>query len=192
MIEIGKTIAANALFEKEFVCDLSRCKGACCIEGDGGAPLTPEECKVLEAISPVLLPFLRPVGVEAIEKQGAWLTDDDGDLVTPLIQGKECAYVVFDAAGTALCGIEKAHKAGAVDFKKPLSCHLYPVRVTRYSEFDALNVHQWTVCSPACRLGESLKVPVYVFLKEPLIRAYGEAWYQEVEKVAEVLNNSQK
>ena len=100
--------------------------------------------------------------------------------------------MVFDAAGTALCGIEKAHKAGAVDFKKPLSCHLYPVRVSRYSEFDALNVHQWAVCSPACRLGESLKVPVYVFLKEPLIRAYGEVWYQEVEKVAEVLNNSQK
>ncbi|MDP4602137.1 MAG: DUF3109 family protein [Schleiferiaceae bacterium] len=191
MVEVGKTIVAESVFSNAFVCDLTACKGACCIEGDSGAPLSDDECAVLDSIQAAVDPYLNEEGRAALAREGAWVTDVDGEKVTPLVApGGACAYVVFDDRGTALCAIEQAHQDGAVSFKKPLSCHLYPIRVTRYRSYDALNYHRWSVCAPACQLGESLKVPIYKFLKEPLIRAYGEAWYAELSEVGEFINNS--
>jgi len=188
MIELGKTIISQDIFEKDFVCNLSACKGACCIEGDGGAPVTQEEIKILEEIYPKVEPYLRPEGIAAIKKQGTSVQDWDGEMVTPLVNGKECAYVIFDEKGITKCGIEKAYEDGVVDFKKPISCHLYPIRVTHYRDFDALNYHKWDICSPACTLGAELKVPVYRFLKDALIRKYGEDWYAEVEQIYSALH----
>jgi hypothetical protein len=184
MFQIGKTIISEELLEEEFVCNLSACKGACCVDGDAGAPLTAEETKILEEIYPHVKPLLRKEGIEAIEQQGTWVTGSDGEPETPLIEGKECAYVMFDGA-TALCGIEQAYNQGLVDWKKPVSCHLYPVRIKEFAEFSAVNYHQWHICSPACELGKSLQVPVYKFVKEALIRKFGETWYSQLEKTAE-------
>ena len=190
MLPLDKTILSDEILQEAFVCDLKRCKGACCVAGDSGAPLEAEEARVLEEIWPQVKPFLRPEGVHALEAQGPWVTDADGDQTTPLVEGQECAYTLFDEDGTAKCGIEKAYRAGAIPFIKPISCHLYPIRVTTYPSFEALNYHRWEVCSPACELGAALKVPVYRFLKEPLIRRYGEAWYAALEESATASNSS--
>lgn len=183
MFQIGKTIVSDEIFEREFVCNLSACKGECCIDGDAGAPLDKDETAILDEIYPKVKPYLRPEGIEAIEKQGAWIVGEDGELETPLIEGGECAYVIFDG-DTALCGIEQAYNEGLVDWKKPISCHLYPIRIKEYSQFSAINYHRWHICDDACALGKELEVPVYKFLKEPLIRKYGESWYGELETVA--------
>lgn len=190
MIEHGKTIISQDLLEKDFVCNLSACKGACCVEGDAGAPLENDEVEKLAEIYPRVKPFLREEGVKAIEKQGTSIKDWDGEMVTPLVNGKECAYVIYDEKGITKCGIEKAYEAGEVDFKKPLSCHLYPVRITKYSRFDALNYHKWDICSPACTLGKELEVPVYKFVKDALIRKYGEEWYAELVQINEAINHT--
>ncbi len=190
MVEVGKTIVAEEVFRNAFVCDLTACKGACCVEGDSGAPLSDEECGILESIQAAVDPYLNEEGRAAIQREGAWVIDGDGEKVTPLVSpGGACAYVVFDPKGTALCAIEQAHRDGAIGWKKPLSCHLYPIRVTAYRAFDALNYDRWKVCDPACQLGDALKVPVYKFLQEPLVRAYGQPWYDELCEVAEVINN---
>ena len=182
MIQIGETIVSQVAFEHAFCCDLSKCKGACCVEGDAGAPLLPSEVPILESIQSAIRPFLRPEGIAALESQGVAVKDDDGEWVTPLVEGKECAYVTFDQ-GVAKCGIEQASGAGAVDWPKPISCHLYPIRVTKYKDFDALNVHHWKVCEPACSLGQELKLPVFRFLRGALVRAYGPEWMEEAEEV---------
>lgn len=180
MIQLGKTLISEDIIEKEFVCNISKCKGICCIEGDAGAPLSPDELPVLDRVYPEVKAYLRPEGIAAIEEQGTSTIDEDGEDVTPLIDGGECAYVVFETDGTASCAIEKAYRDGKIDWKKPISCHLYPIRVQEYSEFSAVNYHKWDVCGDACTLGRELKVPVYQFLKEPLIRKFGEDWYQEL------------
>lgn len=184
MFQIGKTIVSDDILEKEFVCNLTACKGQCCIDGDAGAPLDKEETAILEEIYPVIKPYLRPEGIASIEENGAWVVGEDGDYETPLINNKECAYVIFDGA-TALCGIEQAYNEGLVKWKKPISCHLYPIRIKEYSQFSAVNYNRWHICDDACVLGKELEVPVYRFLKEPLIRKYGESWYAELELVAE-------
>jgi len=184
MFQLGKTIVSEDLIEKDFVCNLGACKGECCIAGEAGAPLTSEEVKILETIYPKVKSFLRPEGIEAIEAQGTHVTTALGDLETPLVNGKECAYVSFTANGTASCGIEDAFNAGEISFQKPISCHLYPVRVEDYSEFSAVNYHKWPICNDACTLGRELKVPVYKFVKAALIRKFGEHWYAELEEVA--------
>jgi len=186
MIQIGKTIVSQVAFEHAFCCDLSKCKGACCVEGDAGAPLAESEVQILEEIQSAIQPFLRPEGIQSIMDQGVAIQEPNGEWVTPLVDGKECAYVVFDG-GVAKCGIEQAAAAGAVEWPKPISCHLYPIRVTKYQEFDALNVHHWKVCEPACSLGNELKLPVFRFLKEALVRAYGADWMEEAEAVYEHL-----
>ena len=185
MFQIGKTIVSEDIIEKDFVCNLSACKGACCVQGEAGAPLEKEETQILEAIYPKIKPFLREEGILEIEKQGTWVTSDWDELETPLVNGAECAYVIFSDNNTALCGIEEAYNKGLIDFKKPVSCHLYPVRVKDYSEFAAVNYHKWDICDDACTLGKELKVPVYKFVKEALIRKFGEDWYDELEIVAE-------
>ena len=175
MIQIDDKLISEDIFSEEFVCNLSKCKGACCVEGDVGAPLDKSETLILERIFDQVKPYLRPEGVAAIEKQGTWAIDpSDNDFVTPMVEGKECAYVIFDEKGITKCGIEKAYEDGAVDWQKPISCHLYPIRVDEYRTFTALNYHKWEICSDACTLGRELKVPIYKFVKTPLIRKYGE------------------
>ena len=184
MFQIGKTIVSEDIIKKDFVCNLSACKGACCIDGDAGAPLEKIETGILEEVYPKVKPFLRKEGIKAIENQGTFTKNEDGELETPLIDGADCAYVIFDEKKVALCAIEEAYNQGEIDFKKPVSCHLYPVRVQEYSEFSAVNYHQWQICDDACTLGKELQVPVYKFVKQALIRKFGEDWYTDLEQVA--------
>ena len=184
MFQLGKTIVSEDIIEKDFVCNLSACKGACCVEGEAGAPLGKEEIAVLNEMYPKVKPFLRPEGIHAIEAQGTHIATEMGELETPLVDGAECAYAVFRANGTAGCGMEDAYNAGKTTFKKPISCHLYPVRVQEYSEFAAVNYHKWPICDDACVLGNELKVPVFKFVKEALIRKFGKSWYDKLEEVA--------
>lgn len=184
MFQLGKTIVSEDLIEKDFVCNISKCKGICCVEGEAGAPLDKEETQILEEIYPKIKKYLRPEGVQSIEENGTSIVSSFGELETPLVNGSECAYVVFDNNNVAQCGIENAYNDGAIDWKKPVSCHLYPVRVKDYSEFAAVNYHKWDICDDACSLGKELQVPVYKFVKEALIRKFGEDWYLELEKVA--------
>tara|TARA_B100000780_G_C21126613_1_gene457357 strand:+ start:2415 stop:2990 length:576 start_codon:yes stop_codon:yes gene_type:complete len=188
MLQIGKTVVSKVVFDHAFCCDLSRCEGACCVEGDAGAPLSSDEVNILSDIQVDIKPYLRHEGITALESQGHFVVDEEGEYTTPLIDNKECAYVVFDS-GIAKCGIEKAFEAGAIDWPKPLSCHLYPIRVTKYENFHALNVHHWKVCEPACSLGQELKLPVFRFLRNALIRAYGKSWMLEAELVYSKLLN---
>ena len=189
MIEIGDTLVSEDVLEKRFVCDLSACKGACCVEGDSGAPLDEEELPIMEEIYPKVKPYMRAEGIAAVEKQGVYVKDSwDGEMVTPLVNEKECAYVTFDADGTAKCAIEQAHHDGKIDFYKPISCHLYPVRIKKYRNFDAVNYDKWDICSPARACGMKLDVKVYRFLKGPLTKKYGEAWYNELCAVDEALS----
>lgn len=182
MILIENTVISDDIAEKFFVCNLDKCKGACCVEGDLGAPLEEVELPILDEIYDVVKPYLSKEGIEAIEKQGKYILDEEGDYSTTTIDNRECAYAIYDERGILKCGIEQAYLDGKIDFKKPISCHLYPIRVTKYDEFHALNYDRWSICSPACELGEQLSVPVYKFLKEPLIRAFGEEWYEELER----------
>lgn len=183
MFQIGKTIVSEEVLEKEFVCNLSACKGQCCIDGDAGAPVEEGEVDIMNEIYDKVKPFLRPEGVEAIASQGTTIIGEDGEFETPLIEGGECAYVIYENE-MALCGIEKAYNEGLIDWKKPISCHLYPIRIKEFSSFSAVNYDKWHICSDACVLGKELQVPVYKFLKAPLIRKYGEDWYTELEEVA--------
>ena len=184
MFQLGKTIISEDIIQKDFVCNLSACKGACCIDGDAGAPLEKSETNILQEIYPYVKPFLRDKGIQAIEQQGVYITTENGDFETPLIDGADCAYVIFDENKTALCAIEEAYNQGEIDWKKPLSCHLYPIRIKEYSEFSAVNYEKWEICDDACSLGKELQVPVYKFVKDALIRKFGKDWYDELEKVA--------
>jgi len=184
MIEHRGTLISEDLFEKRFVCDLNACKGACCVAGESGAPLEPEEAQELKKLWPKIKPYIPKKGQQAIEAHGVSEVDSDGDLVTTLVEGRgECAFTVFDEKGIALCGVEKAWKDGAIPFRKPISCHLYPIRVVKLKEHDGLNYHKWPICKPACTCGAKLDVPVYRFLKDSLIRRYGETWYTELEEI---------
>lgn len=187
MFQINKTLVSEDLLEYDFVCNLSACKGACCVDGDAGAPLEEKETEILVDIYKDVKPFLRAEGIAAIESQGAFVKGDDGEWETTLVNGSECAYVIFDKQGVTKCGLEVAYNAGATQWKKPVSCHLYPVRTREYEAFTAVNYHQWGICSDACSLGAELQVPVYVFVKEALIRKFGEAWYAELALVAATL-----
>lgn len=187
MFQLGKTIISEEILENEFVCDLSACKGACCIDGEAGAPLEEKELKILMDNYPKIKPFLTVKGIAAIEDQGLFITVN-GEYETPLIpEDDSCVYITYDEKGIAKCGIEEAYNKGVINFKKPVSCHLYPVRVQDYSEFAAVNYHKWHICNDACVLGKELQVPVYKFVKEALIRKFGAEWYAELEKVAEKL-----
>jgi hypothetical protein len=185
MIQIDDKLISEDLFSEEFVCNLAKCKGICCVEGDAGAPLDEDETKILDEIYPKIKSYLRPEGIQAIEEQGTYTLDFEGDLVTPLVNNAECAYVIFDEKGYTKCAIEKAYEDGVIDWQKPISCHLYPIRITEYSNFSAINYHEWDICSDACTLGKELGVKVYQFLKKPLIRKYGEEFYQILSEAAE-------
>ena len=182
MIQIGNTLVSDDLLTEAFVCDLNACKGACCVEGEYGAPLTQDEADELARLQDQIAPYLSDEGKATIADQGAWITGEDGELETPLMPTGHCAYVIEDADKKLKCGLETVHQEGVLSFKKPLSCHLYPVRLQQYSSFEAVNYHQWDICGAACALGSSLKVKVYVFVKEALVRKFGEEWYAALEK----------
>jgi hypothetical protein len=185
MIVIQNTVISDDVAEQFFVCNLNACKGACCVEGDLGAPLELEELEILKNEYPKIEPFLTEAGKQAIAAQGLYIEDWEGDYSTTTINDRECAYALYDELGILKCGIEQAYLAGATDFKKPISCHLYPIRVTKYEGFEALNYDRWDICSPACSFGAKLGVPVYKFLQEPLERKYGADWYAELAREIE-------
>ena len=186
MIAIQNTIVSDDVLDKKFVCDLNACKGECCVAGESGAPLDQDELPILLEILDKVKPYMNKKGIKAIEKNGPYVLDSDGDYTTTLV-GKEgeCAFVVFDENKIAKCAIEQAYNDGMIDWKKPISCHLYPIRISSYKTYDAVNYHQWSVCKPACECGAKLEVPVYQFLKGPLIRKYGEDWFNELQQVDE-------
>lgn len=187
MIAIENTLVSDEIIERKFVCDLNKCKGECCVAGDMGAPLEEGELPILDEIYEKVKPYMSESGVEAIELQGRYVLEEgEEEYTTPLIHGKECAYTIFEK-GIAKCAIEKAYLEGVINFKKPISCHLYPIRINRYDGYDAVNYHEWQVCSPACALGKELSVPVYEFLKEPLTRKYGKDWYEQLKYAADHL-----
>ncbi|MEM1123784.1 MAG: DUF3109 family protein [Bacteroidota bacterium] len=191
MVIIEDKLVSDDIFNNQFVCNLSACKGACCWEGDYGAPLEDAELKILDSIFESIKPFLSPVGIAAIEKKGKY-TYYKGEGVeewgTTLLDNAACAYMTLEN-GAAKCGIEAAYNAGVTDFRKPISCQLYPIRVSANEEtgFEALNYDMWDICSAACTLGEKEQVPVYQFLKEAIIRKYGEDFYAQMEGVAAFL-----
>lgn len=191
MIVVKNSIVSDDIADCRFCCDCRQCHGACCIEGDCGAPLLEEEVPVLKSILPEVLPFMTPEGRAAVEKQGVAVRDKDGDLGTPLLDGGACAYSSQEN-GITLCAIEKAYRAKNfqfltinLPFPKPVSCHLYPIRVEDYSEFTAVNYHRWDICRHAAGNGE----PLYVYLKKPLIRRFGEDWYEELLQEIKNRNN---
>lgn len=187
MVQIDDKIISLDVFEQQFVCDLNACKGACCVEGDSGAPLELEEVDILAQIFDKVKPFMREEGIKEVERQGFSVIDKDGDRTTPLVNNKECAFVSFDTNGTAKCSIEQAYNKDIVDFKKPISCHLFPIRIQKYDDFEAVNYESIKICEPACSCGQKLEVPVFKFLKEPLIRLYGEQWYNTLSEAADEL-----
>ena len=192
MILLENTIVSEDVLDKHFICNLSACKGACCVEGDFGAPLTEEEISTLSSEIENLKPFLSHEGLAAITQNGFWEHDSDGDLVTTCLPTGECNFSLRDANGTLKCGIEAAYKAGKSSLYKPLSCHLYPIRISKVSAYEALNYHKWDICAPACALGKEHRVPVYQFLKEALIRKFGADWYQDLDAIATQYNSNKK
>ena len=190
MVQIDDVVVSLDVFREKFICNLDACKGQCCIEGDAGAPLEEEEVAELEEVPPGIWDQLSQQTREIIDRQGECYTDQDGDLVTSIVNGKDCVFTCYDEKGCCYCAIEKAYRDGKVDFYKPVSCHLYPIRVGNYGPYKAVNYHRWDVCKAAVILGQKENVPVYKFLKEPLIRKFGEAWYNEMESVAEELRKS--
>lgn len=183
MIEIDGKVVSSEIFSRRFVCDVGRCKGTCCYDGDSGAPLEEQELERLVEVFPAVKPYLSDLEREEIERQGLWVTDADGDLVTPIIGGRECVYSNRESDGAWTCAIEKAYRDGKTNWRKPISCHLYPIRVSKRPKFEALNFHEWEVCKPALALGEKLGTPVYKFLRDPIVAKYGEAFYRELENV---------
>ena len=190
MIQIDNALLSDDLFSERFVCDLGACKGACCVEGESGAPLESEEIDILEEALEDIKPFMRPEGIERVEEVGVFTIDADGEYVTPLVNGEECAFVKFEENGTAKCAIEMAWRAGKTDFPKPISCHLYPIRLTQLKDLPALNYHYWPICDPARKCGASLNVKVFRFLKEPIIRKFGDEFFEKIEEADKLLDKS--
>lgn len=188
MIQIKDTLISFDVFKEKFLCNLDACKGECCIEGDAGAPLEEEEVEQLEKVLPVVWNDLSPEAQVVINKQGVYYKDKDSDLVTSIVNGKDCVFTCYDEKGYCYCAIEKAYREGKVSFYKPISCHLYPIRIDNYASFKAVNYHRWSVCKAAVLLGEKENIPVYKFLKEPLIRKFGKEWYDELEIAARELD----
>jgi hypothetical protein len=194
VIVVDKVLVSDLVVEKQFVCDLHKCKGGCCEEGDAGAPLEREEMKILEKIYEQIKPYLTQEGIDEIEKKGYYHYDKEFGWVTPTIEGKICAYGFRNKNGIIKCGIEQAYHDGKVDWKKPISCHLYPIRIKKSKKEDIEYVNyepREELCHPGCVLGKKLKTPVYIFLKEALIRKYGEEFYNTLEAAAKHLETKQ-
>lgn len=184
MIEIGRTIVSLDIFEEHFLCDLQRCKGACCVEGDSGAPLTVDEAGAIERDYHLFQENLPETHKAEVRKQGYFEIDFEGDMVTPLVNNRQCAYSFHDENNILKCAIEKAFSEGKTKLRKPVSCHLFPIRITAYKRFDAVNYQQLEICKAGRECGKANKLPLYKFLKEPLIRKYGEDWFAQLEEAA--------
>ena len=185
MLQIGNILISLDIVERFFCCDLSKCLGECCIEGDAGAPITKEEYAKLKTILPDIWDYLLPEAQNVIKEQGVGYIDEDGDLVTSIINGKNCVFTCYGNNGMCYCAIEKAYREGKTDFYKPISCHLYPLRLTEYENFTAVNYHRWKICKAAEVLGRKEGIRIYQFLKAPLIRRFGKEWYDELCRVCE-------
>lgn len=192
MFQIEDTIVAADIIEESFLCDLSACKGECCVEGESGAPLEDKEVKIIEDLLPHVWEDLSPEAQAVIKEQGVAYKDYDGEMVTSIVNGKDCVFTYYDEKGICKCAIEKAYREGKVNFYKPISCHLYPIRLQRYKNFTAVNYHRWSVCKAAVALGNKNGLKIYQFLKEPLIRKFGEEWYKELSFIAEEYNKVEK
>ncbi len=185
MIAIDKVLVSDEIIEEQFVCDLDKCKGGCCEDGDAGAPLEKSELAELKKVYELVKPYLTAEGVAEIERQGKYVFDQEFGWVTPTIKGKMCAYGFHDERGIIKCGIEQAYNDDKIAWKKPISCHLFPIRVKKTRSNELVNYEpRESLCNAACVLGVKLKIPVYVFLKEPLIRKYGEEFYNVLVEVA--------
>lgn len=187
MLQIQDVVVSFDVLKEKFLCDLSACKGACCIEGDAGAPVELDEVEKLEEVLPLIWDELSPGARTVIDKQGVVYVDQEGDLVTSIVNGKDCVFTCYDEKGCCYCAIEKACREGKTDFLKPVSCHLYPIRVKDFGAFKGVNYNRWDVCKAAVLLGEKENLPVYKFLKKPLIRKFGKEWYDELEIAVEEL-----
>jgi hypothetical protein len=189
MFQIGDTVVSRDVIEEDFFCELNACKGICCVEGDAGAPVENDELPLLNKILPIVWDDLSPAAQAIIKKQGVAYIDDDGEYVTSIVDGKDCVFTCYDERGNCLCAIEKAYRKGLTDFYKPVSCHLYPIRVAGYKDFKAVNYHHWDICKAATTLGKSKSIKIYQFLKEPLIRKFGEEWYEQLCLAADYNEN---
>lgn len=192
MFHIQDTIVSLDVIEKEFCCDLDTCKGNCCIEGDAGAPLTEEEEGKIEALLPILLPDMTKEARWVVEHEGISYTDPTGERVTQIVNGKDCVFARTDRMGWCYCLIEKAFRAGKTDFRKPISCYLYPIRLTEHPSFTAVEYHRWDICHCARVCGKKMHLPIYRFLKEPLVERFGQAWYDELCLTAEEWNKQKQ
>ena len=187
VVQIDDTLVSTDCLTEKFCCDLQACKGICCVEGDAGAPVELDEVAAMEAALPAVWPLLSASAQAVIDRQGVVYTDEEGDLVTSIVNGKDCVFTCYDENGHCLCAFEKAFREGKTSFYKPLSCHLYPIRLKKIGDGVALNYHRWEVCRMAVEKGRQLGLPVYRFLKEPLVRRFGVAWYAELESAVEEL-----
>lgn len=186
MIAIDNVLLSDEVVEAKFVCDLNSCKGGCCVDGDCGAPLTEEETHIIAEAYPKIKKYLLPEYIDEVERQGTHTIDDEFGYVTPTVNGGICVYAYTDEVGIVKCAFEKAFRAGEIGFHKPISCHLYPLRIKDMNGYEAVNYEpRKKMCRPACKLGKKLQVPVYKFLKEPIIRKYGEAFYEALDAVAQ-------
>lgn len=181
MLQIQNTLVSLDLAEEFFCCDLEACKGQCCIEGDAGAPVTEFECRQIRRAMPAARQFMMPRAIEAVEREGVSYIDEEGDLVTTLLDGRNCAFTCYGPGGVCLCALEAAHRKGLTQWRKPASCALYPVRLTEYPSFIAVNYHKWDICKSARTNGRKLGIRLFQFLKEPLTERFGQEWYDELE-----------
>lgn len=186
MIVIENTLVSDVVVERKFCCNLELCKGACCVEGDAGAPLEESELSVLEDLYPLYKEYLTPEGIKAIKKHGFFVVDDDNEFLTPMVKkAKYCAYVYFEKE-IAKCAIERAFNEGKIKFQKPISCHLYPIRIKTLRDVDAVNYHDWHICQPARELGEKINLSAIKFLEEPLKKKYGDDWYDALKAAEQI------
>lgn len=195
MIAIDHVLLSDKILSEQFVCDLSKCKGACCVDGDAGAPLDKAELKNIDDVFDAVIPYLNQESITEIERQGRYVYDQEFGWVTPTINSRICVYGIVDQQGIVKCGIEQAYLDGKVSWKKPISCHLFPVivkkssdAITEYANYEPREDH----CKAACSLGKKLKVPVYQFLKEPLVRKFGAEFYDALDATAQHLYNNSK
>ncbi len=185
MIAIDNVLISDDVIEAKFVCDLHKCKGGCCEDGDAGAPLEKDEKKIIDENYEIIKPYLTAEGIKEIERQGKYVYDREFGWVTPTIDGKICAYGYRDAQGIIKCGIEQAFNDGRLEWKKPISCHLYPIKISNRKEYTNVNYEPRDVlCKPACTLGKKLKLPVYQFLKEAIVRKFGSDFYTTLHQIA--------
>ena len=193
MIEIDGKIVSTDILTTPFACDISICKGQCCIDGDSGAPLDIDEVDALEEEYENYRPYMTAEGIAAVEEQGFMVVDIEGDYTTPLVNNAECAYAFRNAEGVTLCAIEAAYWDGKCAFRKPVSCHLYPIRLVEFSNGSVgLNYHRWNICSSACECGKRIGLPMYKALKEPITRRFGEEFYTALEQAADLLKDYNK